>query len=182
MLRLAPVTLLFLALVFARVALADPAPSPVPDPAPGAAPAATMPVLPSPLPSPAPLPERRPTKPEPVGERAARYARHLLGVRYTYGGNTPATGFDCSGFVRYVWDHFGVDLPRASYEQYDTGRRVPRHALRPGDLVFFDGAGHVGLYIGNGRFIHAPHTGTVVSIATLAGPYGTGYDGARRVD
>jgi cell wall-associated NlpC family hydrolase len=177
--RLAPLTLLVLALVFARVALADPAPAPAPGDA--GEPATTMPVVPSPLPSPAPPPHAATPKAVPVGERAARYARHLLGVRYTYGGNSPATGFDCSGFVRYVWNHFGVELPRASYEQFDTGRRVPRGALRPGDLVFFDGAGHVGLYLGRGRFIHAPHTGTVVSIATLTGPYGVDYDGARRV-
>ena len=175
--RLAAVLTLVLALVFARHAFADP--SPVPDPVVPVEPAPPAAIVPSPLPSPAPPPAA--PKPPPVGARAARYARKLLGVRYTYGGSSPATGFDCSGLVRYVWEHFGVELPRASYEQFDAGRRVARGALRPGDLVFFDGAGHVGLYIGNGRFIHAPHTGTVVSISTLDGPYGVDYDGARRV-
>jgi peptidoglycan endopeptidase LytE len=113
--------------------------------------------------------------------RAVDFARHLLGVRYRYGGSSPRTGFDCSGFVRFVFAHVGVHLPRVSYDQFDRGRRVSRQGLRPGDLVFFSGAGHVGIYIGNGRFIHAPHSGTVVSIDSLHGSYGHGFDGARRV-
>jgi peptidoglycan DL-endopeptidase CwlO len=113
-----------------------------------------------------------------VGERAARYARRLLGVRYRYGGDSPRTGFDCSGLVRFVY-RLGVQLPHSSYAQFGLGRRVPRGALRPGDLVFFDGLGHVGLYIGGGRFIHAPHTGTRVSIDTIA--HHGRYDGARRL-
>jgi cell wall-associated NlpC family hydrolase len=178
MLRPATVLTLSVALAFTLARLAHAEPSPAPDPA---APTATAPLLSSPLPTPVPPPRPATPKPAPIGERATRYARRLLGVRYTYGGNSPASGFDCSGFVRYVWEHFGVDLPRASYAQFDTGRSVARRALRPGDLVFFDGAGHVGLYVGGGHFIHAPHTGTVVSIAALDGPYGAGYDGARRV-
>ena len=90
------------------------------------------------------------------------FARHLLGVPYRYGGARPATGFDCSGFVRYVYGHFGVSLPHSSFADFWRGRRVGRWQLKPGDLVFFDGAGHVGIYVGHGRFIHAPHTGTVV--------------------
>jgi cell wall-associated NlpC family hydrolase len=110
-----------------------------------------------------------------------RYARHLAGVRYRYGGSSPSTGFDCSGFVRFVYAHFGVSLPHSSYAQIGLGRRVARAALRPGDLVFFDGAGHVGIYVGHDAFIHAPHTGTVVQISSLRGSYGRGFDGARRV-
>jgi cell wall-associated NlpC family hydrolase len=110
-----------------------------------------------------------------------RYARHLIGVRYTYGGSSPSSGFDCSGFTRFVYSHFGIDLPHYSGAQFGEGRQVSRWALRPGDLVFFDGLGHVGIYIGSGRFIHAPHTGTRVSIDALAGWYGARYDGARRL-
>jgi cell wall-associated NlpC family hydrolase len=117
----------------------------------------------------------------PLGTRAAKYARRLLGVRYRYGGTSPRSGFDCSGFVQFVYRHFGVALPRVSYEQFHSGRRIRRWGLKPGDLVFFDGAGHVGIYIGNGRFIHAPHTGTVVQISSLNGGYGRSYEGARRV-
>jgi cell wall-associated NlpC family hydrolase len=118
---------------------------------------------------------------EALGTRAVQLARDLLGVRYRYGGASPRTGFDCSGFVRFVYGHVGIHLPRVSYEQFSRGRRVARRLLRPGDLVFFDGAGHVGIYIGHGRFIHAPHSGTVVSIDSLWGSYGAAYDGARRI-
>jgi cell wall-associated NlpC family hydrolase len=113
--------------------------------------------------------------------RIVRFARTYLGVRYSYGGTSPHSGFDCSGFTRFVYAHFGIALPHYSVAQFSTGRRVPRGHLRPGDLVFFDGLGHVGLYIGRGRFIHAPHTGTRVSIATLAGSYSAVYDGAVRL-
>jgi cell wall-associated NlpC family hydrolase len=105
----------------------------------------------------------------------------MLGVRYVYGGSSPRSGFDCSGLVRYVYAHFGITLPHSSYAQFDRGRRVSRGSLRPGDLVFFDGLGHVGMYIGNGRFIHAPHTGTRVRIETLAGWYSSRFAGARRL-
>jgi peptidoglycan DL-endopeptidase CwlO len=172
MLRLATLILLLCALAFASAASADDAPSPTPDYAP--------PVL---VPSPVPelvLP-KPPPPPPPLGTRAVDYARHLLGVPYRYGGNTPASGFDCSGFVRYVYEHLGVTLPRDSYSQFDTGHRVRRGALRPGDLVFFNGAGHVGIYVGADKFIHAPHTGTVVQISSLDGSYGRGFDGARRI-
>jgi peptidoglycan DL-endopeptidase CwlO len=79
-----------------------------------------------------------------------------------------------------VYAHFGVTLPHSSYAQFGDGRRVARQSLRPGDLVFFDGLGHVGLYVGNGRFIHAPHTGTRVRIEKLGGWYSSRFAGARR--
>ena len=113
--------------------------------------------------------------------RIAGFARRFLGVRYSYGGTSPRSGFDCSGFTRFVYAHFGIALPHYSVAQFGLGRHVARTGLRPGDLVFFDGLGHVGLYIGGGRFIHAPHTGTRVSIDSLAGSYGAGYDGAVRI-
>jgi cell wall-associated NlpC family hydrolase len=115
------------------------------------------------------------------GLRVADYAKRFRGVRYVYGGSSPRSGFDCSGFVRYVYAHFGVPLAHSTYAQFDLGRRVSRSSLRPGDLVFFDGEGHVGIYIGNGRFIHAPHTGTRVRIETLAGWYSSRFTGARRL-
>ncbi len=113
--------------------------------------------------------------------RVVRFARRFLGTRYLYGGTTPGSGFDCSGFTRFVYAHFGITLPHYSGAQFGLGRRVARGGLRPGDLVFFDGLGHVGIYVGRGLFIHAPHTGTRVSIASLAGWYSTRYDGARRL-
>jgi cell wall-associated NlpC family hydrolase len=115
-----------------------------------------------------------------LGLRVVSYAKHFLGVPYVYGGSTPH-GFDCSGFVRYVYAHFGVTLPHSSYAQFGDGRRVVRGSLRPGDLVFFDSVGHVGIYIGNGRFIHAPHSGTRVRIERFAGWYGARFSGARRL-
>jgi peptidoglycan DL-endopeptidase CwlO len=113
--------------------------------------------------------------------RIVRFARHYLGVPYAYGGTSPASGFDCSGFTRFVYAHFGIALPHYSGAQFDLGRRVSRARLRPGDLLFFDGLGHVGLYIGHGLFIHAPHSGTRVSIEPLSGWYSGTYDGARRL-
>jgi len=120
--------------------------------------------------------------PQALGIRAVAFAKRLLGVPYRYGGDSPGGGFDCSGFVRYVYGHFGLSLPHSSYADFGLGRRVGRGSLRPGDLVFFDGVGHVGMYVGGGRFIHAPHTGTSVQVASLNEPwYRAAYDGARRL-
>src|SRR5712671_4020945 len=80
----------------------------------------------------------------PLAGRADDYAKRFTGIRYEYGGSSPRSGFDCSGFVRFVYSHFGLSLAHSSYAQFDRGRRVSRSALRPGDLVFFDGLGHVG--------------------------------------
>jgi cell wall-associated NlpC family hydrolase len=113
--------------------------------------------------------------------RVAKFARRFLGVRYVWGGTSPASGFDCSGFTRFVYAHFGITLPHYTGSQFAMGRRVSRQGLRPGDLVFFHGLGHVGLYVGAGRFIHAPRSGTTVSIASMNGGYAGGFDGARRL-
>ena len=111
-----------------------------------------------------------------------RFARRYLGVRYVYGGVSPRTGFDCSGFTRFVYAHFGDRRSRISRPRSSAlGRSVSRTALQPGDLVFFDGLGHVGLYLGGGMFIHAPHAGSRVEISSLSGWYSTRFDGARRL-
>jgi cell wall-associated NlpC family hydrolase len=115
------------------------------------------------------------------GSRVARFAEHLVGVPYRYGGTSPRTGFDCSGLVRYVYEHFGVSLAHSSFADFVSGHRIGRRQLQPGDLVFFDGAGHVGIYVGHSRFIHAPHSGTVVRISTMRGWYGSRFTGARRI-
>jgi peptidoglycan endopeptidase LytE len=121
------------------------------------------------------------TSPAPsLGERAVHVAEGYLGVPYRWGGESPS-GFDCSGLVQYVFSRLGVMLPRTSYEQYNAGRHITRADLEPGDLVFFDGAGHVGIYAGGGRFIHSPHTGTSVQFGTLSGWYLAHYTGAVRV-
>ena len=115
-----------------------------------------------------------------IAATAVRNAMHLRGVPYVWSGSTPA-GFDCSGFTSYVYGKLGITLAHSSYAQWTSGSRVPRSDLRPGDLVFFYGLGHVGIYIGGGQFIHAPHTGTVVSVDRLSGSwYGAEYDGAVR--
>jgi cell wall-associated NlpC family hydrolase len=116
-----------------------------------------------------------------VGDLAVQAALRLRGAPYVYGGSSPA-GFDCSGFTSYVYGKLGIDLAHSSYDQWTAGRHVARSDLEPGDLVFFYGLGHVGMYVGHGLFIHAPHTGTVVSLDRLSGSwYGPGYVGAVRV-
>ena len=112
--------------------------------------------------------------------KVVKFARRLLGIPYAYGGMSPRSGFDCSGFTRFVYAHFGITLPHYSGAQFGMGRRVSRWGLRPGDLLFFDALGHVGIYIGSGRFIHAPHSGTKVSIDSISGWYAGRFDGARR--
>jgi cell wall-associated NlpC family hydrolase len=116
----------------------------------------------------------------PLGDKVVKYAKRMIGIPYSYGGSTPR-GFDCSGFTSYVYRHFGVAVSRTSYSQFRDGTRVARKALKPGDLVFFHGLGHVGLYVGDGRFIHSPRTGTRVRIDTMSGWYASRYEGARRL-
>lgn len=97
------------------------------------------------------------------------YASNFLGTPYVWGANGPES-FDCSGFVRYVYAHFGVSLTRTTYTQINEGSYVSRDDLQPGDLIFF-GTGsdphHVGMYVGNNSYIHAPRTGDVVKISPL---------------
>jgi cell wall-associated NlpC family hydrolase len=104
-------------------------------------------------------------------------AMRYLGTPYVWGGASPA-GFDCSGLVMYVYAQVGVSLPHNAAAQYGYGSPVSRSQLQPGDLVFFNGLGHVGIYIGGGSFIHAPHTGDVVKISSLSAD---SYVGARRL-
>ncbi len=107
-------------------------------------------------------------------------AMRYLGVPYVWGGASPS-GFDCSGFVMYVFAQIGVGLPHSSYAQYGMGAPVSMSQLQPGDLVFFAGASHVGIYIGGGQFIHAPHTGDHVKISSLSGWYASTFAGGRRI-
>jgi len=112
--------------------------------------------------------------------RIVRIALSQRGVHYRWGGSSPRTGFDCSGFTRWVFEHVGIDLPHQSGEQFSYGHRVLRGDLKPGDLVFFDNLGHVGIYVGHGLFVHAPQTGDVVRTARLSARFGS-FDGARRL-
>lgn len=102
----------------------------------------------------------------PLGTRAVELARQQLGVPYVYGGSTPS-GFDCSGLVSWVYGRLGVGLPHNAAALYGIGRRVSLSSMRPGDLVFFPGLGHVGIYMGHGRMIHAPQSGRNVEIEAL---------------
>jgi peptidoglycan DL-endopeptidase CwlO len=107
-------------------------------------------------------------------------AMRYLGIPYVYAGDSPSGGFDCSGFTMYVYAQVGISLPHNAAMQFGMGTPVSYDQLEPGDLVFFYGLGHVGMYIGGGNFIHAPHTGDVVKISPLAGHYASVFDGARR--
>lgn len=103
-------------------------------------------------------------------DNVVAYATNFLGTPYLWGGTSPSTGFDCSGFTQYVYRHFGIYLGRTTYDQIQDGVGVSRDELQPGDLVFFGEGGnptHMGMYVGNGAFIHAPHTGDVVKISPL---------------
>ena len=132
--------------------------------------------------APASDPAFDPNIPAPQYGSVVSIALQYLGVPYVWGGSSPSTGFDCSGFVAYVFSQVGISLPHHAASQYGYGIAVPRDQLAPGDLVFFDGLGHVGIYIGGGQFVHAPHTGDVVKISSLSDSwYSAMYVGARRL-
>jgi peptidoglycan DL-endopeptidase CwlO len=125
--------------------------------------------------------ERTPEPPT-KAERAVFFAVDAVGVPYRWGGESPSTGFDCSGLVRWAYGRVGIDLPHNSYALYGLGRRVREEGLEPGDILFFEGLGHVGLYLGRGRMVHAPQTGRNVEVIRLASTnYGSRLIGARRV-
>lgn len=115
-------------------------------------------------------------------------ALNYIGVRYKYGGNTPDSGLDCSGFVRYVFqDTLNFMLPRRSEEMSQVGERIAKTDLKPGDLVFFNtmrrSFSHVGIYIGGDKFVHAPATGGKIRVEDLRESYWSArYNGARRVE
>ena len=119
-----------------------------------------------------------------IGEAVVRAALQMRGMPYSWGGGgsggpskgiaqgANTVGFDCSGLVQYAFAKYGVKVPRVSYEQFRAGTPVPTNAMRPGDLVFFhpgsNGPGHVGIFIGNGKFLQAPQTGDVVKVSNLS--------------
>lgn len=115
------------------------------------------------------------------------YALSLIGVDYRFGGNTPDQGLDCSGLIRYVFQQAtGLSLPRSAREQARVGQSVSKDKLQPGDLVFFNTRrfqfSHVGLYIGDNRFIHAPSAGGAVQVVSLDNAYWQkAFNGARRI-
>ena len=126
-------------------------------------------------------PKRRKHK-RTLGERAARIALRAVGVPYSWGGTSPSSGFDCSGLVYWAYGRLGVEVPHSSYALAAIGRRIGRPHLKPGDVLVFSGYGHVGLYVGRGRMVHAPHSGTRVQVVRLGGSsYGGRLVAARRV-
>jgi cell wall-associated NlpC family hydrolase len=123
------------------------------------------------------LPKRQ--KPLSIPARAVSLARTQLGAPYRWGGASPS-GFDCSGLVMWAYGRLGLSLPHNAAALYSVGRPVARSKLRPGDLLFFSGLGHVGLYVGRGLMIHAPQSGRSVEIQALSARRGS-FVGARRV-
>lgn len=122
-----------------------------------------------------------------TGEAVVAYAKQYLGYKYVSGGSSPETGFDCSGFTCYVYKHFGISLNRTSKDQIKNGVAVEKSNLQPGDIVIFNNSsntaiGHVGIYVGEGNFIHASNPGEGVKITALSSSYySIRYVGARRV-
>jgi cell wall-associated NlpC family hydrolase len=115
------------------------------------------------------------------------YAMSLAETPYRYGGNSPESGFDCSGFVRHVFQKsLGLQLPRTSLEISRVGEPLKEDQLRPGDLVFFNTQqqpfSHVGIYVGENRFVHAPKSGKAITIVNMRENYWRSrFDGARRI-
>lgn len=135
-------------------------------------------------------PEMPKAETAPVGEQRAEALLQtllLLGLDYRYGGTSPETGFDCSGLVAHVFrEAYGIQLPRNARAQSEVGAKVSLSQLRAGDLVFYNTLNqpfsHVGIYLGDGRFVHAPKTGAQVRVEDLKGSYWMKrFDGARRI-
>jgi peptidoglycan DL-endopeptidase CwlO len=136
---------------------------------------------PPPAPSAPPAPSPPPPPAGPGHPEVVSIALQYLGVPYRWGGASPS-GFDCSGFVMYVYGKIGISLPHHAASQYGYGSAVSRSNLAPGDIVFFNGLGHNGIYIGGGQFVHSPHTGDVVKISSLSDSwYASAWVGARRL-
>jgi cell wall-associated NlpC family hydrolase len=112
--------------------------------------------------------------------RVVTTAWRAVGVPYRWGGSS-MSGFDCSGLTRWVYGQLGVSLPHYSAAQWSYGRRVSRRALAPGDLIFFSGLGHVGIYLGHGAVIHAPRPGAEVRFERMNGWLSSSFYGARRL-
>ena len=129
-------------------------------------------------PQPASEPQLDSSLPPPRYPQVVGIALQYLGIPYRWGGASPSTGFDCSGLTMYVYAQVGVSLPHNAAMQYAYGTPVSREQLAPGDLVFFRGLGHMGMYIGGGQYVNAPQTGDVVKISSMDRP---GYVGARRI-
>ena len=145
------------------------------------------------VPAPVQAPVAAPTASTPPPIRAQRSEALLqallaLGLDYRYGGNSPATGFDCSGLVAHIYlEAWNVRLPRNSGAQSKVGTPVSLAELQAGDLVFYDTLkrpfSHVGIYLGDGKFVHAPKTGAQVRVESLKSAYwAQRYNGARRVE
>lgn len=143
------------------------------------------------IPTPAPESQAQNTPSPPYLETAREvifYALSMVGIDYRWGGSSPQTGFDCSGLVSHVFRQIaGLVLPRDSYAMARMGRPVRLDELKPGDLVFFNTMrrpfSHVGIYLGDKRFIHAPTAGKQVHVVDMSQPYWTQrYNGARRID
>jgi len=155
-----------------------------------ASPPRPPPVATGPASEPLPLRGYSPRQPRPLDLRSddvLMQAVGLIGIRYRFGGSRPETGFDCSGFTSWVFaEAAGIQLPRTAREQFGAaGPAVPREALQAGDLVFFEqsrrGIDHVGIYVGEGRFVHAPSRGGRVRIDSLSLPHWQrSFEGARR--
>lgn len=119
-----------------------------------------------------------------IGRAVVKAALQMRGIPYSWGGGGPGgpsrgfaqganiVGFDCSSLMQYAFSKYGVTIPRVTYDQFRAGTPVPVNAAQPGDLMFFrpssQGPGHVGMYIGNGKFLHAPQTGDVVKISSVS--------------